>query len=76
MPTGGLPPLTPPRPPREVGRVGLRAFISFEVLSTLALIVGLVVVNVVRPGAGLNVDLEQARDVLARHGEPDTALEG
>ena len=40
---------------KEVGRIGLRAFLYFEVLSTAALLLGLVVVNVVRPGAGLHV---------------------
>src|SRR5205814_4115571 len=38
-------------------RVGLKALIYFEVTTTLALIVGLVVVNVLQPGAGMNVDL-------------------
>ncbi|KAB8143135.1 dicarboxylate/amino acid:cation symporter [Chloroflexia bacterium SDU3-3] len=41
---------------REVGRVGLKAFTYFEVVSTLALVIGLVVVNLVRPGAGMNID--------------------
>ncbi len=41
---------------REVGRVGLKALIYFEVFSTLALVIGLVVGNVVQPGAGLNID--------------------
>ncbi|MBS0444464.1 MAG: dicarboxylate/amino acid:cation symporter [Proteobacteria bacterium] len=41
---------------KELGRVGVRALVYFEVLSTFALILGLVVVNVVRPGAGMNVD--------------------
>jgi aerobic C4-dicarboxylate transport protein len=41
---------------REAGRIGLKALIYFEVLSTLALAIGLVVANVVRPGAGMNVD--------------------
>ena len=40
---------------KHVGRIGLRAFIYFEVVSTLALVIGLVVVNVLQPGAGLNV---------------------
>jgi aerobic C4-dicarboxylate transport protein len=39
-----------------VGRVAARAFGYFLTLSTLALIVGLVVANVVRPGEGLNID--------------------
>jgi len=42
---------------KEVGRIGARALIYFEVASTLALLIGLVVVNVLRPGAGMNVDV-------------------
>jgi aerobic C4-dicarboxylate transport protein len=38
---------------REVGRIGVRALIYFEVVSTLALIIGLVVVNVLQPGSGI-----------------------
>ncbi|WP_145002297.1 dicarboxylate/amino acid:cation symporter [Pseudomonas oryzihabitans] len=41
---------------RELGRVGIRAFLYFEVVSTLALIVGLVVVDTFKPGAGMNID--------------------
>src|SRR5258706_10066081 len=41
---------------REVGRAGGLALLYFEVVSTLALIVGLIVVNVVKPGAGMNID--------------------
>src|SRR3954447_20548323 len=41
---------------KKVGRVGLKALVYFEVLTTLALIVGLIVVNVLQPGASLNVD--------------------
>ena len=40
----------------EVGRVALKVFIYFLVFSTLALIVGLVVGNVVQPGAGMNIN--------------------
>jgi aerobic C4-dicarboxylate transport protein len=36
---------------KKVGRVGLKALIYFEVLTTLALIVGLIVVNILQPGA-------------------------
>lgn len=39
-----------------VGRVAGKAFVYFLFFSTLALIVGLIVANVVRPGAGLNID--------------------
>jgi aerobic C4-dicarboxylate transport protein len=42
---------------KEVGRVGVKALIYFEVVSTLALVIGLVVVNVLQPGAGMNIDV-------------------
>jgi aerobic C4-dicarboxylate transport protein len=41
---------------KELGRVGIRALIYFEVLSTFALVIGLVVVNVLQPGQGMNID--------------------
>jgi aerobic C4-dicarboxylate transport protein len=41
---------------KKVGRVGAKALIYFEVVSTFALVIGLVVVNTVRPGAGFNID--------------------
>jgi aerobic C4-dicarboxylate transport protein len=41
---------------KEVGRIGVRALIYFEVVSTVALLIGLVVALVLRPGAGMNVD--------------------
>jgi aerobic C4-dicarboxylate transport protein len=40
----------------KVGRVAIKALVYFLVFSTLALIVGLIVANVVRPGAGMNID--------------------
>ena len=41
---------------KEVGRVGIKSLIYFEVVSTLALVIGLVVVNVLKPGVGMNID--------------------
>lgn len=41
---------------KEVGRIGLKTLVYFEVITTLALILGLLVVNVLQPGAGMNVD--------------------
>jgi aerobic C4-dicarboxylate transport protein len=38
---------------KEVGRVGIKALIYFEAVTTLALVIGLVVVNVARPGVGI-----------------------
>ncbi|HVF18362.1 MAG TPA: dicarboxylate/amino acid:cation symporter [Steroidobacteraceae bacterium] len=42
---------------KSVGRTGVLALLYFEVVSTIALIIGLVVVNVVEPGAGMNIDV-------------------
>jgi Na+/H+-dicarboxylate symporter len=41
---------------REVGRVGVKALVYFEVLSSIALLMGLVAVDLFRPGAGLNAN--------------------
>ena len=41
---------------KKVGRVGVKALVYFEVVTTLALLIGLVAVNVIRPGAGINAD--------------------
>jgi aerobic C4-dicarboxylate transport protein len=41
---------------KRLGRAGGLALIYFEVVSTLSLLIGLAVVNTVRPGAGMNVD--------------------
>lgn len=44
---------------KKVGRVGAKAFLYFEIVSTIALIIGLVVVNVLKPGAGFDADPAQ-----------------
>ena len=41
----------------KVGRVGLKALVYFEVVSTMALIIGLIVVHIIQPGVGMNVDV-------------------
>jgi aerobic C4-dicarboxylate transport protein len=41
---------------KEVGRVGLKALLYFEAVTSVALLIGLVVVNVFQPGAGINAD--------------------
>src|SRR6266478_3251656 len=43
---------------KKVGRVGLKALIYFEALTTAALVIGLLVVNLWQPGAGMNVDVK------------------
>jgi len=42
---------------KKVGRVGAKSLVYFEILSTVALAIGLVVVSVVQPGVGLNADV-------------------
>jgi len=42
---------------RRVGRVAVKALVYFEAVTTVALTLALVAVNVLRPGAGMNVDL-------------------
>src|SRR5215204_2032573 len=41
---------------KKVGKTGGLALLYFEAVSTIALIVGLVIVNLVQPGAGMNID--------------------
>ena len=43
---------------KRLGRVGLKTLFYFEIVSTLALLIGLLVVNALRPGDGFNVDPE------------------
>src|SRR4029079_16344118 len=39
---------------RHVGRIGVKALVYFEVLTTIALVIGLLVANLVKPGAGMS----------------------
>jgi aerobic C4-dicarboxylate transport protein len=41
---------------KKVGRVGIKALIYFEIITTLALIIGLIVINFLKPGSGMNID--------------------
>jgi aerobic C4-dicarboxylate transport protein len=41
---------------KRLGRIGGKTLLYFELVSTLALILGLIVINVLQPGAGFNVD--------------------
>jgi aerobic C4-dicarboxylate transport protein len=41
----------------RVGRVAIKAIVYFEVLTTIALVIGLVAVNILQPGKGMNIDL-------------------
>jgi Na+/H+-dicarboxylate symporter len=54
---------------KDVGRMGLRAIVYFEVVTTLALLIGLVAVNVVKPGVGVNLPTGQQSELT---GTPQT----
>src|SRR5450759_1779914 len=41
---------------KKLGRIGGKTILYFEVVSTLALLIGLAVVNLLQPGAGFNID--------------------
>lgn len=40
----------------KIGRVGIKALLYFEVVTTLALLIGLIVINLLRPGAGMHIN--------------------
>jgi aerobic C4-dicarboxylate transport protein len=48
---------------KRVGRVGIKALLYFEIVTTFALAIGLVVVNLVRPGAGIDASRVTPADV-------------
>jgi len=43
---------------KSVGRIGVKALIYFEVVTTFALLFGLIIGNVVKPGSGFNIDAQ------------------
>lgn len=52
---------------KEVGRMGIKSLLYFEIVTTLALVVGLVAVNIVRPGEGVHLAaVEHAQEVVAK----------
>ena len=48
---------------KKIGRVGLKAFIYFEVVTTFALVIGLVIINFVNPGGGIDTSHLQQSDI-------------
>ncbi len=67
---------------KQVGRMGIKSLAYFEVVTTIALIVGLVAVNLVKPGVGVSLTVapKQDKDELTReavraaaHGDADGA---
>jgi proton glutamate symport protein len=69
---------------KQVGRMGIKALIYFEVVTTLALVVGLVAVNLTRPGVGVALPTQKAQNKVelaelaarqAKAGRPAEAAE-
>src|SRR5688572_20391933 len=50
---------------KVVGRMGFRAIVYFEVVTTLALLIGLAAVNITRPGVGVNLPVGKTSDISA-----------
>ncbi len=62
---------------KRVGRVGLKALLYFEVMSTLALVIGLVMVHLIQPGAGIDADpstLDAGALESTTHGRENTTF--
>jgi aerobic C4-dicarboxylate transport protein len=54
---------------KSVGRIGVKALVYFEVVTTFALLFGLLIANIVKPGAGFNIDpqtLASGADAVAK----------
>jgi aerobic C4-dicarboxylate transport protein len=64
---------------KKVGRVGGKAVLYFELVTTLALVIGMIVANVVHPGAGINADIASldkgAVAAIADKAHPQTTLQ-
>lgn len=64
---------------KRVGKLGMKTLIYFEVLSTIALFIGLGTVNFFHPGLGMNVDVNSLKgtaDVVKQATAPSTATPG
>ena len=51
---------------KVVGRMGVRAIVYFEIVTTIALCIGLAAVNIMKPGVGVNLPMGQASEITAR----------
>ncbi|GBG57458.1 C4-dicarboxylate transport protein [Sporomusaceae bacterium FL31] len=64
---------------KKVGRVGLKALVYFEIVTVFALIMGLAVVNIAKPGVGMNVDVStlntEALAAYTTNAKPHTTSE-
>jgi proton glutamate symport protein len=52
---------------RQVGRMGIKSLVYFEIVTTVALVIGLAAVNIVKPGAGVHLPrIDAASDIAAK----------
>src|SRR5690349_21602385 len=51
---------------KKVGKTGGLALLYFEIVSSIALVVGLVIINIVQPGTGMNVDVNSLDAKIGR----------
>ena len=51
---------------KVVGRMGLRAIIYFEIVTTIALVIGLAAVNITKPGVGVNLPMGEQSPITAK----------
>src|SRR6476661_5478788 len=58
---------------KKVGRVGGKALLYFEIVTTFALTIGLLVVNITKPGAGLDVSV-LAKGDISKYAEQGKAM--
>jgi proton glutamate symport protein len=61
---------------KKVGKLALRSIIYFEVVTTLALVVGLVAVNLVRPGAGVGLPAEAVSSTITEASQRQVTFAG
>ncbi|HEU5048643.1 MAG TPA: C4-dicarboxylate transporter DctA [Rickettsiales bacterium] len=51
---------------KQVGRVGVKALLCFEVITTFALVIGLILVKILHPGADLNIDVSKVDTTVVK----------
>ncbi len=59
---------------KAMGRIGIKSIIYFEVVTTIALVLGLGAVNLVRPGEGMRLEKSAAESALAKEPPSFTAI--
>ncbi len=60
---------------KKVGKVGVKTLIYFEILTSIALLIGLVIATILKPGAGLNIDLTDVdSSEIASYVRPETGF--